>query len=87
MRDRRAALDWKLSSSEMSEIDALRSPDGVPALFSRACNPALGAGGPADPLAADYGVAPSAPPKPSRYDDKGQKRPKADAPAATPKAA
>ena len=36
----------------MGEIDALRAPDGVPALFSRACNPALGSGGPADPLVA-----------------------------------
>jgi diketogulonate reductase-like aldo/keto reductase len=39
LRERAAAFGWELTKREMAEIDALDSPDGVPAIFSSACNP------------------------------------------------
>lgn len=37
--ERAAAFGWALSKREMAEIDGLDAPDGIPALFSSACNP------------------------------------------------
>lgn len=50
LADRAAAADLALSRDEMAALDALRFDRDEPALFSRTCNPALGGGGPGDPL-------------------------------------
>lgn len=39
LRERAAVFGWALSQEEMAEIDALDRPDGIPAIFSTACNP------------------------------------------------
>ena len=39
LRERAGVFEWSLSSQEMSEIDVLDAPDGIPALFSSSCNP------------------------------------------------